>query len=394
MESIKDADVNGKRVLVRVDFNVPLDEQHKITDDLRIQKTLPTIRYILDNGGSAILMSHMGRPKGKYDDNLSLKHLIDHLQSSLDTDVKFAPDCIGEEASGLARNLNSGELLLLENLRFHKGEKKGDEGFARKLADLADIYVNDAFGAAHRAHSSVSIVPKYFNKKYAGLLLQKEVEVLSNGFQNGKPPKTLVLGGAKIGDKIDLIKNLLDKVDNILIGGAMAFTFIKSNNGNVGDSKIEEDKLEVAREIQQVAEEKNVNFYLPEDAVVTNNISDPKVVEVVPAGEIEEGRTGVDIGPKARDTYSGVIETSKTLIWNGPMGYYEKDRFATGTKLVAEDIATASQNGAYSIVGGGDTTVAVKNINVQNDIFYVSTGGGAMLQFLSGKKLPGIEALN
>lgn len=393
MKSIKNVDLNGKRVLVRVDFNVPLDEQHKITDDIRIQNTLPTIRYIIGNGGSAVLMSHMGRPKGEYDNNLSLKHLLDNLKNNLKTEIKFADDCTGEEAFSMAKNLRSGELLLLENLRFKKGEKEGDEEFARKLAGLADIYVNDAFGAAHRAHSSVSIVPKYFKEKYAGLLLQKEVEVLNNAFIKGKTPKTLVLGGAKIGDKIGIIENLLDKVDNILIGGAMAFTFIKSNNGKVGDSKIEEDKLDKARQIQKAAEERNVNFYLPEDAVVTNDISDPKVVEVVKSGEIDDGRIGVDIGAEARDTYSGVIETSKTIIWNGPMGYYERDRFATATKQVAEDIAMASENGAYSVIGGGDTTVAVTNINVQKNISHISTGGGAMLKLLAGEELPGIKAL-
>lgn len=392
MESIEKADLKGKKVLVRVDFNVPLDEKYNITDDTRLEKTMPTIKHIINEGGSAILMSHMGRPKGEYDENHSLKHLIPYLKENLNMEVKFAEDCVGDKAEEAANSLQDGEVLLLENLRFHKEEKEGDEGFSKKLAGLADIYVNDAFGTSHRDHSSVYGVPMLFDKKYAGLLLKNEINTLDHVFEH-KEPVTLVMGGSKVGDKIGIIKDLFGKVDNVLIGGAMANTFVKAKGGSVGDSKVEDDKLEEAKNLLDEAEDRQISFYIPDDFVVAKNVENPEDIVTARESMIPKEGRGVDIGAETRDNFSGIVETSGTIIWNGPMGVFEKQEFATGTNRVAEDIATASREGAFSVIGGGDTTAAVRRVGVMPNMSHISTGGGAMLEYLAGHGLPGIKAL-
>ncbi|MGK7390605.1 MAG: phosphoglycerate kinase [Candidatus Cyclobacteriaceae bacterium M2_1C_046] len=392
MESIEKAGLKGKKVLVRVDFNVPLDEKHNITDDTRLKKTIPTIKHIIEAGGSAVLMSHMGRPKGEFDEDHSLKHVIPYLKENLNTEVKFAEDCVGEKAEEAANSLKDGEVLLLENLRFHKEEKQGDEEFSKKLAKLADIYVNDAFGTSHRDHCSVYGVAKLFDKKYAGLLLQNEIKTLDHVFEH-KEPVTLIMGGSKVGDKIGIIKDLFGKVDNVLIGGAMANTFVKAKGGSVGDSKVEDDKLEDAKNLLAEAEDRQISFYIPDDFVVAKDIEHPEDIVTARESMIPKEGKSLDIGAETRDNYSGIIETSGTIIWNGPMGVFEKQEFATGTNRVAEDIATASREGAFTVIGGGDTTAAVKKIGVGPNISHISTGGGAMLEYLAGYELPGIKAL-
>lgn len=395
MKTIDNINLKDKKVLVRVDFNVPLDDQHQIQDNTRIKATLPTIKKILNEGGAAILMAHMGRPKGKEDEDLSFKHIIPYLKEKLNTEVKFAEDCIGDSAQRAVDDLKSGEVLMLENLRFYKEEKEGDEGFAKKLANLADVYINDAFGAAHRKHASTAVIAKFFNEKAFGYVLQREQENADKILKEAEKPFTAILGGAKVSDKIPVIESLLERIDNLLIGGAMANTFIKAQGGDVGDSKIEEDKLEAARELLEKAKQKNVTVKLPEDALTATEISETGDVSTSKSSEIGNGKKAFDIGPETRKEFTDVIMQSKTILWNGPMGVFENERFAEGTNAIAKAVARATrENNAFSLVGGGETTSALKKSGQTDDISFVSTGGGALLEYMEGKELPGIAAMD
>jgi len=394
MISFESYNFAGKRAIIRVDFNVPLDGNLKVTDDTRIRAALPTIKKVLSDGGSAILMSHLGRPKQGPEDKFSLKHIISTLESKLGTSVKFAPDCIGSEAMQLASGLKGGEVLLLENLRFYKEEEKGDEGFAQKLANLADVYVNDAFGTAHRAHASTTIIAKFFpQNKMFGFLIESELAGLDKVLHNPQKPYTAVLGGAKVSTKITIIENLLNKVDNLIIGGGMMFTFVKALGGKIGASMVEDDKLQMALDILEKAKAKGVKILLPTDTVIANEFSNDANTNTVKVNEIPDGWLGLDIGPESVALFSKVIEESKTILWNGPMGVFEMAKFAEGTKLVAKAMASATANGAFSLVGGGDSVAAVNQLGLANEVSYVSTGGGALLEYLENGDLPGIKAV-
>ncbi|HDP55544.1 MAG TPA: phosphoglycerate kinase [Bacteroidetes bacterium] len=394
MISFESYNFAGKRAIIRVDFNVPLDGNLKVTDDNRIRAALPTIKKVLSDGGSAILMSHLGRPKQGPEDKFSLKHIFSTLESKLGTSVKFAPDCIGSEAVQLASSLKGGEVLLLENLRFYKEEEKGDEGFAQKLASLADVYVNDAFGTAHRAHASTTIIAKFFpQNKMFGFLIESELAGLDKVLHNPQKPYTAVLGGAKVSTKITIIENLLDKVDNLIIGGGMMFTFIKALGGKIGASMVEDDKLEMALDILEKAKAKGVKILLPTDAVIADEFNNDASTDTVKVDEIPDGWLGLDIGPESVALFSKVIEESKTILWNGPMGVFEMAKFAEGTKLVAKAMASATAKGAFSLVGGGDSVAAVNQLGLANEVSYVSTGGGALLEYLENGDLPGIKAV-
>lgn len=386
----------GLRALVRVDFNVPLDEHFHITDDTRMRAAIPTIKKILDDGGSVVLMSHFGRPKKGPEDQYSLKHLLAHLQKLLPgTTVLFAEDCIGPKAEEAAAALQPGQVLLLENLRFHKEEEAGDQSFAKQLSMLGDVYVNDAFGTAHRAHASTAIIAKYFDqdKKMFGQLMENEVANAEKVWNDSQSPFTAILGGAKVSDKIEIIENLLDKANNIIIGGGMAYTFLKAKGKEIGSSLCEEDKLELANDILKKAGEKNVNFLIPVDSVVADKFSNDANTNVVTNDHIEKGWMGLDIGPQSITLFSEVIGGSKTILWNGPMGVFEMDKFKNGTRAIAEAIADATKKGAYSLVGGGDSVAAINEFELADDVSYVSTGGGALLEFFEGKELPGIKAI-
>ena len=393
MKTINDYNFKDKKALVRVDFNVPLNDQQEVGDTSRIEGAKPTVDKILRDGGSVILMSHLGRPKGP-DHKNSLQHIVKKVSEILGVQVKFVEDSVGEKAQKAAKELQPGEVLLLENLRFHSEEEKGDEEFAKKLAGLADIYVNDAFGTAHRAHASTTIVANYFQDKCLGALLAKEIDSLEKVLGNSEKPVTAVLGGAKVSTKITVIENILDKIDHLIIGGGMTYTFTKAQGGNIGNSLVEEDKQELALEILKKAKEKGVKIHLPIDSVVADNFSEDANTKIVPVDQIPEGWMGLDIGPETVKKYGEVLEKSKTILWNGPMGVFEMQPFAKGTIAIGEHIASATQNnGAFSLVGGGDSVAAVKQFGLEDRVSYVSTGGGAMLEMLEGKSLPGIEAL-
>lgn len=384
----------GKRAIVRVDFNVPLDKAFNVTDDNRIRAALPTIKKILSDGGSAILMSHLGRPKDGPEEKFSLKHILPTLSKHLGVEVKFAPDCIGAEAVQLSSALKPGEVLLLENLRFYKEEEKGDEGFAQKLANLADVYVNDAFGTAHRAHASTTIIAKFFpQNKMFGYLIQSELNGLEKVLHKPQKPYTAVLGGAKVSTKITIIENLMDKVDNLIIGGGMMFTFIKAQGGKIGSSMVEDDKLDMALDIMAKAKQKGVNILLPVDTVIADSFSNEANSKVVRVDDIPEGWLGLDIAQDSVEQFSKVIENSKTIRWNGPMGVFEMPKFAEGTKQVAKAMARATANGAFSLVGGGDSVAAINSLGLADEVSYVSTGGGALLEYLENGDLPGIKAV-
>lgn len=384
----------GKRAIVRVDFNVPLDENFNVTDDNRIRAALSTIKKILSDGGSAILMSHLGRPKDGPTDKFSLKHIIPTLNKHLGLEVKFAADCIGTDAVQLSSSLKAGEVLLLENLRFYKEEEKGDEGFAHKLSTLADVYVNDAFGTAHRAHASTTIIAKFFpQNKMFGYLIENELNGLEKVLHNPQKPYTAVLGGAKVSTKITIIENLLNKVDNLIIGGGMMFTFIKAQGGNIGSSMVEDDKLDMALDILKKAKEKGVKILLPTDTVIADAFSNDANSKSVKVDEIPEGWLGLDIGADSVAAFAKVIEESKTILWNGPMGVFEMPKFAEGTKMVAKAMAKATSKGAFSLVGGGDSVAAINTLGLANEVSYVSTGGGALLEYLENGDLPGIKAV-
>jgi phosphoglycerate kinase len=394
MKTIDQASFAGKKVLIRVDFNVPLDENFKITDDNRMTAALPTIKKLKD-GGSVILMSHLCRPKDGPTDKYSLKHVIPHLADLLGQEVEFANDCIGPEAINKAKELEHGEVLLLENLRFYKEEEKGDVEFAKKLSVLGNIYVNDAFGTAHRAHASTSIIAQFFpDAKYFGYLMAAELENAEKVLNNPTRPFTAIMGGSKVSDKIKLIERLLDKVDNLIIGGGMAYTFAKADGGNIGNSLVEMDKLELATSLQQKAKEKGVKLFLPVDNVVADAFKNEANTKIAKTGEIEDNWMGLDIGPDSVEVFSKVIEESKTILWNGPMGVFEMDNFEKGTKAVAEAIVKATDNGAFSLIGGGDSAAAISKFNLTDEVSYVSTGGGALLEYMEGKELPGVKAIN
>ncbi len=394
MYNIENYDFSAKKAIVRVDFNVPLNANFEVTDDTRIRAAIPTIKEILTKGGAVILMSHLGRPKNGSEDKFSLRHIIPALSKHLGTEVKFADDCVGESAVKSAGELKAGEVLLLENLRFYKEETKGDEAFAKRLADLADVYVNDAFGTAHRAHASTTIIAQFFPKdKMFGRLINNELKSMDSVLTQPKPPFTAILGGAKVSSKITIIKKMLDKVDNILIGGGMTYTFIKAKGGNIGSSLVEEEYLQEAREILSEAKAKGVKVYLPIDQIIADkfdNNANTKITEIMVG---QEGWMGLDVAEKTIELYSKVIKNSATILWNGPMGVFEMDNFSEGTVEIAKAIAEATAKGAYSLIGGGDSVAAVNKMGFANKVSYVSTGGGAMLEYLEGKELPGIKAI-
>jgi phosphoglycerate kinase len=395
MKTVDQINFLGKKALVRVDFNVPLDKDYNITDDNRMTAALPTINKILKDGGEVILMSHLGRPKGGPEEKYSLKHLIPHLSDLLGQKVEFADDCIGKEAVDKAKALAKGQVLLLENLRFYKEEEKGDIDFAKKLAALGDVYVNDAFGTAHRAHASTSVIAQFFpDAKCFGYLMAGELANAEKVLNNAEKPFTAIMGGAKVSDKIELIERLLDKVDNLIIGGGMAYTFAKAQGGKIGKSLVEEDKLDLANSLIAKAKAKGVNLLLPTDSIVADNFSNDANTDTAQNDSIKDGWMGLDIGPASIKAFSKVVESSKTILWNGPMGVFEMEKFEQGTKAIAEAVVKATENGAFSLIGGGDSAAAVAKFNFTNDVSYVSTGGGALLEYMEGKELPGVKAIN
>ena len=393
MKTLNDFNFKDKKAIIRVDFNVPLDENFNVTDANRIEAAKPTIDKILADGGSVILMSHLGRPKGA-EDKYSLRHIVAKTSEVLGVPVQFATDCIGEPATTAAAALQPGQVLLLENLRFYKEEEAGDVDFAKKLADLGDIYVNDAFGTAHRAHASTTIIAQFFpTSKCFGTLLAKEIESLNKVLKNSEKPVTAVLGGSKVSSKITVIENILDKVDHMIIGGGMTFTFIKALGGSVGDSICEDDKQDLALEILRLAKEKGVQIHIPVDVVAADDFSNTANTQVVDVKHIPEGWQGLDAGPKSLANFKEVILASKTILWNGPLGVFEMPTFAKGTIALGDYIAEATANGAFSLVGGGDSVAFVKQFGFEHKVSYVSTGGGAMLEMLEGRTLPGIAAI-
>jgi phosphoglycerate kinase len=394
MQFVSNYNFSGKKALVRVDFNVPLNERFEITDDTRIKAAVPTIEKILNDGGSAILMSHLGRPKDGPTDKYSLKHLVNPLSIVFGKQVKFASDCIGEDAVELAKNLQAGEILLLENLRFYKEEEKGDEAFAEKLAGLGDVWVNDAFGTAHRAHASTTIVGKFMKEKVCGFVMQAEIDNAQKILEGAERPFTAIMGGSKISDKILIIEKLLDKVDNLIIGGGMTYTFTLADGGKIGKSISEPDKVDLARELLKKAEEKGVKIYRALDNLVADDFSNDANTQIVPKGQIPDGWEGLDIGPQTIELFKSVVKESKTILWNGPMGVFEFPTFAKGTNAIADAVVNATeQNGAFSLIGGGDSASAVNNAGYGDRVSYVSTGGGALLEYMEGKVLPGLKAL-
>ena len=395
MKTLDDYNFENKKALIRVDFNVPLNENFEVTDTNRIEAAKPTIIKVLEDGGSAVLMSHLGRPKGVRNPDLSLKHICSKVSEIIGVAVKFVDDCVGEEAEKAVAELQNGEVLLLENLRYYAEEEKGDEAFAEKLSKLGDIYVNDAFGTAHRAHASTTIVAKFFpNAKCFGYLLAKEIEAIEKVMRTGEKPILAILGGAKVSSKITIIENILDKVDDLIIGGGMTYTFIKAQGGQVGDSICEDDKMDLAMDILKQAKEKGVNVHIPVDVLAADAFDANANTQVVDVDKIPAGWQGLDAGPKTLENFRNVILGAKTILWNGPVGVFEMEKFSKGTIAVGNYIDEATKNGAFSLVGGGDSVAAVKQFGFENKVSYVSTGGGAMLESLEGKTLPGIAAIN
>lgn len=393
MKTIDDINFNNKRALIRVDFNVPLDKDFNVSDDNRIRATIPTLKKILTDGGSCVLMSHLGRPKSGPEEKFSLKHTVKCVKDLLGRPVKFAGDCIGDEAFALSADLKAGDVLLLENLRFHKEEEKGDEAFAKKLSRHGDVYVNDAFGTAHRAHASTTIVAQFFNDKCAGYVMAAELENAKKVLENAEHPFTAIMGGAKISDKILIIEKLLDKVDNLIIGGGMSYSFFKALGGKIGKSLVEEDKLDLAKALIQKAKSKNVEIILPMDSVIADKFDSNADTDIATNGMIPDEWMGLDIGPQATQVFSEVIEKSRTILWNGPMGVFEMEKFSSGTKRIAEAVVRATEKGAFSLIGGGDSAAAVNQLGFSDKVSYVSTGGGALLEYFEGKVLPGVKAL-
>ena len=393
MKTLQDFNFKNKKAVIRVDFNVPLDENFHVTDTTRIEAAIPTIDKIIADGGSVILMSHLGRPKG-VEEKYSLQHIVKTASEILGTEVLFASDCVGEIAEKAAKNLQPGQVLLLENLRFYAEEEAGDVGFAKQLASLGDIYVNDAFGTAHRAHASTTIIAQFFPEhKCFGALLAKEIESLNKVLKNSEKPVTAVLGGSKVSSKITVIENILDKIDHMIIGGGMTFTFVKALGGKIGDSICEDDKMGLALEILKIAKEKGVQIHIPVDVVAANAFSNDAQTQIVDVREIPDGWQGLDAGPKSLEAFQKVIMESKTILWNGPLGVFELPTFANGTISLGNFIAESTANGAFSLVGGGDSVAAVKQFGLEDKMSYVSTGGGAMLEMLEGRILPGVAAI-
>ncbi|MFT5761131.1 MAG: phosphoglycerate kinase [Polaribacter sp.] len=393
MPTLNDFNFKNKKALIRVDFNVPLNDEFMVGDATRIQAAKSTIIKVLEDGGSAILMSHLGRPKGK-EDRFSLRHIVEKVREILGVQVKFVYDCVGEKVAQAVLELEPGEILLLENLRFYKEEEEGDKNFAKQLSKLGDIYVNDAFGTAHRAHASTAIIAEFFLKnKCFGNLLAREIESINKVLNNSEKPVTAILGGAKVSSKIGVIENILNKVDHIIIGGGMTFTFIKALGGKIGSSLVEDDKLELALALLEKAKAKNVQIHLPVDAIISAKFSNDANTKEVKTDEIPDGWMGLDAGPKTTQKFAEVIAKSKTILWNGPVGVFEMEKFSKGTIELGNAIAQATKNGAFSLVGGGDSVAAVKQFGFEDKVSYVSTGGGAMLEMLEGKTLPGIEAI-
>lgn len=390
--TLKDAAVKGKKVLMRVDFNVPI-EDGKITDDNRIIQALSSINYIIENGGKLILMSHLGRPGGERDESLSLKPVAEHLRTLVDTKVHFAEDCIGEQVTSVINQAKDGEVILLENVRFHKGEKANSEDFSRQLAEHGDLFCNDAFGSSHRAHSSVAGVTQFLQPAVSGFLLEKEIKYLNGSVNNPDRPFIAILGGAKVTDKIGVIENLLSKVDTVIIGGGMTYTFYKAKGLPVGDSLVEDEKVELSRKLMKKAEDKDIKFMLPIDSVIAKEFKNDAEHKVVDEDGIEEGWMALDIGPQSAISFGNIIKNAATVVWNGPMGVFEMENFAGGTFAVANALAEATDHGATTIIGGGDSASAIKKAGLEDKVSHVSTGGGASLMFLEGKELPGVGAL-
>jgi phosphoglycerate kinase len=394
MKTVDNYNFAGQKALIRVDFNVPLDSEFNVTDDTRIRAALPTINKILNDGGSVILMSHLGRPKEGPTNKYSLKHIVNHLSKLLNRPVAFSENCVGDVAKKAAEHLKKGEVLLLENLRFHKEEELGDENFAKQLADLGTFYVNDAFGTAHRAHASTAVIAQYFHEnKCFGFVMSGELASVDKVLNKAEKPFTAIMGGAKVSDKILILQQLINKADNIIIGGGMAFTFIKAQGGNVGKSLVEEDKLQIALDILKDAKSKGVNIYIPVDAVVADSFSNDASTKIVDINEIPDGWMGLDIGPATEEMFSDVIAFSKTILWNGPMGVFEMSSFESGTKAVAEAIASATEGTAFSLIGGGDSVAAINKYELAEKVSYVSTGGGALLEYIESGSLPGVDAI-
>jgi len=394
MKTLEDFNFEDKKALIRVDFNVPLDADFNVTDTSRIEAAKPTILKVLEDGGSAILMSHLGRPKGSFNDDLSLKHICNAVSDVIGVQVKFVEDCVGEKVEAAVANLQTGEILLLENLRFYSEETSGDANFAEKLSHFGDIYVNDAFGTAHRAHASTTIVANYFSEnKCFGYLLAKEIKAIEKVMRTGEKPVTAILGGAKVSSKITIIENILDKVDHLIIGGGMTYTFVKAQGGKVGDSICEDDKMELALDILKQAKAKGVEIHLPVDVLAADDFDNSANTQTVAVDSIPDGWQGLDAGPATLANFKEVILKSKTILWNGPVGVFEMENFAKGTIAVGHAIDEATQSGAFSLVGGGDSVAAVKQFGFEEKVSYVSTGGGAMLESLEGKTLPGIAAI-
>lgn len=396
MKTIDQCNFKDKRALIRVDFNVPLDNEFNITDDKRMRAALPTINKIIKDGGSVVLMSHLGRPKGGPDSKYSLKHVLGDLSRMLDMEVKFAEDCIGENAYNQATNLLPGQVLLLENLRFYKEEEKGDREFAGKLAKLGNVYVNDAFGTAHRAHASTAVIAEYFpEEKYFGYLMAEELKNAEKVMHHPERPFTAIMGGAKVSDKILLIESLLDKVDNLIIGGGMAYTFAKALGGEIGTSLLEADRMPLCLELLEKAKAKGVKIVLPVDTVIADKFDNDAAKQDVESGVIPQDWMGLDIGPKSVALFSEIVKGSKTVLWNGPMGVFEMENFAHGTRAIADAVVAATQDhGAFSLIGGGDSAAAIAKFNLEDKVSYVSTGGGALLEYMEGKELPGVKAIN
>lgn len=394
MQNIDNYDFKGKKAIIRVDFNVPLDQNLNITDDTRIRAALPTVKKIINDGGSVILMSHLGRPKEGPEERFSLKHLVKHLSTLLNMDVKFADDCIGNQAVEKAKALKHGDVLLLENLRFYKEEVKGDEGFAKKLASLADVYVNDAFGTAHRAHASTTIIAEFFpNDKMFGYVIGNELKNIDNMLEKTEKPFTAIMGGAKVSGKITIIKHLLPKVDNLIIGGGMIYTFVKAQGGKIGTSLVEDDKLAMSLEIIELAKEHGVELHLAVDAVIADDFSNDANTYEGDVSQIKDGWMGLDIGTETTKKFIEVINNSKTILWNGPVGVFEMEKFEKGTKAIAQAIAEATKKGAFTLIGGGDSVAAINKYGLADKVSYVSTGGGALLEYIEGKELPGIKSI-
>ncbi|AIH02428.1 phosphoglycerate kinase [Riemerella anatipestifer] len=395
MKTIKDYNFQGKRAVIRVDFNVPQNEKLEVTDNTRIQAAKPSIDKILNDGGSVVILTHLGRPKGQANEQFSLKHILLEVSKVLGREVKFCPVTVGEEAEKMTAELKAGEVLLMENVRFYEGEEKGDKAFAESLSKLGDAYVNDAFGTAHREHASTAVIAEFFpSTKFFGLLMEKELEAIDKVLGSGERPVTAILGGSKVSTKITIIENVLPAVDNLIIGGGMAFTFIKAQGGQTGNSLVEEDKMNLALEILQKAEQQNVKVYLPVDVIAADSFSNEAETQEVDSNEIPEGWMGLDVGARTRALNNDVIMNSRTILWNGPLGVFEMSNFSAGTEALGDSIAEATKQGAFSLVGGGDSVAFVKQFNYSDKVSYVSTGGGAMLESLEGLELPGVAAIN